>query len=122
MCEVNAGGLDDKLAACFTLHRNLTHRWELRHQPYIGLFKHILKHAVQLLPIAFAGIAIQAVRLHRLHPYFGIRENLVHSFRQLCQDNLSGPFEPLYIAFVINQFNEHKSLRKTTVVVYSFLL
>lgn len=78
-----------------------------------------LQHAVQLSPIAFAGIAIQGVRLHWLHPHFSIRENLVHSLSQFCQDNLSGPFESLNITLVINQFNEHKSLRETAVIVYS---
>jgi len=43
---------------------------------------HFLQHAVQLFPIAFAGIAIQAVRLHRLNLHFCIRKNPVHSLSQ----------------------------------------
>ena len=62
---------------------------------------------VQFFTIAFAGIAIQAVRLHRLHLHFGIRENLVHPLRQLGQYDLSGPLEPLNITLVINEFNKH---------------
>lgn len=46
---------------------------------------HFLQHAVQLFPIAFAGIAIQAVRLHRLYLRFGTGKNPVHS---LCQFSL----------------------------------
>lgn len=97
------------LAICTILQPNLANCRELRYLPHIGLFKHILQHAVQFFPIVFAGITIQAVRLYRLHPHFGIREDLVHSLRQLCQDNLSSPFKSLYIAFVINQLNEHHS-------------
>lgn len=62
-----------------------------------------LQHTVQLLPIAFTCIAIQAVRLHRLHLHFGIRENLMHPLRQLGQNDLSGPFEPRNITLVIYQ-------------------
>lgn len=89
------------------LQANLANGRELRNQPHIGLFKHLLQQAVQFFPIAFAGIAVQAVRLHRLHLHFGIRENLVHPLRQLGQYDSSGTFEPLNIAFVINQFNKH---------------
>lgn len=36
----------------------------------------------------------------------------MHPLSQFCQDNLSGPFKPLYIAFVKNQFNEYKASGK----------
>nr|DAG79455.1 MAG TPA: hypothetical protein [Caudoviricetes sp.] len=91
------------------LQANLANGRELRNQPHIGLFKHLLQQAVQFFPIAFAGIAVQAVRLHRLHLHFGIRENLVHPLRQLVQNDFSGPFEPFNISLVINQLNEHHS-------------
>lgn len=85
----------------------LANNRRFRGQPHVRIIEHFLQHAVQLFPIAFAGIAIQAVRLHRLHPHFSIKENLVHSFRQFGQNDFSGPLEPFNISLVINQFNKH---------------
>jgi hypothetical protein len=60
----------------------------------------------------FYGIAIQAVCMHRLNLHFGIGGNLVHSLRQLCQDDLSGLFAPLYFAFVITSLMNIKASGK----------
>jgi hypothetical protein len=43
------------------------------------------------------------------------------NYRELRHQSHIGLFKSLNISLVINQFNEHKSLRKTTVVVSSVL-
>ena len=48
-------------------------------QPHIGFFKHLFQHAIQLFPITFAGIASQAIRLHRLNLHLCIGKDLVYS-------------------------------------------
>lgn len=51
----------------------------IRNQPHIGFFKHLFQHAIQLFPITFAGIASQAIRLHRLNLHLCIGKDLVYS-------------------------------------------
>ncbi len=55
----------------------LPHPLPVTYQP----LQHFIPARGSAFPDHFAGIAIQSSCLHRLHPRFGIRENLVHSCR-----------------------------------------
>jgi len=70
-----------------------------------------LQHAIQLFSITFAGITVKAVRLHRLNLHLGTKKDPMQSFRQFSQDYLSGTCQTINITLVINQLNEHLSLR-----------
>lgn len=53
------------------------------YHPHIGFFKHLFQHSVKFFPIVFAGIAVQAIGLHRFYAHVGIGEEAMHPFSQL---------------------------------------